>query len=168
MQLFAIVPLLAILLRIGVVQARPLGTELNLNVVQIGHGALGARQATIPEVPAECKSTCDPVNTVISDDVSACRYPFILPPLIYTIISQMCPLTATACCSASFETGWFNCFKCVGVPLGVTNYTTPQQTIDGEALSTQVYYSISMPLSTHHCMCCSRIGTTETYLPRTG
>jgi hypothetical protein len=139
MQLVAIVPVLATLAKVGVVQARFLGAELSVSVVQIGYGTLGARQVSIPNAPPECKSICDPVNAVIIDSngVSACRYLFIPSSLIYTIILQAC--APTACCTASFETGWFNCVKCVATPDPSVTYSAEQQVLDGEVLLVQVY-----------------------------
>jgi hypothetical protein len=76
MQLLAIIPLLATLANVSVVRAQALGAELSLNVIHIGHGALGARQSSGPfQVPTKCNSTCNSVIPVISNPsaVSTCR-----------------------------------------------------------------------------------------------
>ncbi|KAF9004713.1 hypothetical protein BDQ17DRAFT_1424556 [Cyathus striatus] len=68
---------------------------------------LQSRQSN-PDVPAECQSVCDPVN---SDIANGCTF--------------------AACCTSQFETGYFNCFQCVGQSINFTDFTAPQQLIDG-------------------------------------
>ncbi|KAF8164899.1 hypothetical protein B0H34DRAFT_648979 [Crassisporium funariophilum] len=72
-------------------------------------GPLEARQtAAIPGVPAQCKSDCDPVNTILA--TGGC------PP--------------AQCCLSSFETGYFNCFGCVAQSINFTDFSAPQSVID--------------------------------------
>ncbi|KIM42931.1 hypothetical protein M413DRAFT_26892 [Hebeloma cylindrosporum] len=61
----------------------------------------------IPQVPSQCQSICNPVNTVIS---AGC--------------------TPSSCCQASFEMAYFNCFLCVGQASGLTDYTEIQTVLD--------------------------------------
>ncbi|KAF8883396.1 hypothetical protein BD779DRAFT_1472482 [Infundibulicybe gibba] len=60
-----------------------------------------------PNVPDQCKSNCDPVNTMIANDC-----------------------TPAQCCTDTFEREYGNCLRCVGEASNVTDYTVPQQTID--------------------------------------
>ncbi|KAF9005185.1 hypothetical protein BDQ17DRAFT_1541167 [Cyathus striatus] len=69
---------------------------------------LQVRQSDIPNVPAVCKSTCDPITTIIA--------------------SNDC--TPSTCCTSQFETGYFDCFQCVGQTFNVTDYTDAQQILD--------------------------------------
>ncbi|KAJ7047861.1 hypothetical protein C8F04DRAFT_1060307 [Mycena alexandri] len=54
-------------------------------------GAHVSRQINIPS-PPQCDSSCDPINT---------------------IAQQSCPITE--CCTPLFQSGYFDCLKCVGI-----------------------------------------------------
>ncbi|KAJ7727899.1 hypothetical protein B0H16DRAFT_246522 [Mycena metata] len=54
-------------------------------------GAHVPRQINIPN-PPQCDSSCDPINT---------------------IAQQSCPITE--CCTPLFQSGYFECLKCVGI-----------------------------------------------------
>ncbi|EDR05008.1 uncharacterized protein LACBIDRAFT_294917 [Laccaria bicolor S238N-H82] len=71
--------------------------------------SLEARQtSTVPSVPSQCESVCDPVNTVLE---SGCT-----PSQCY--------------CTTSFESGIYDCFVCVGTATNTTDYTQEQQELD--------------------------------------
>ncbi|KAG2064151.1 hypothetical protein BDR04DRAFT_1110539 [Suillus decipiens] len=57
--------------------------------------------------PSQCTSTCDPVNNEVNAG---------------------CPITA--CCTQSFETGYYDCLLCVGTALNATDYTQAQADLD--------------------------------------
>jgi len=73
--------------------------------------ALNSRQSGLPEVPPQCVSTCDPVNTIL--ETNSC------PP--------------AECCTKSFQSEYFGCLKCVGLAANVTNaeWAQPQALVDG-------------------------------------
>lgn len=103
MLLSVMIPFAGSLLSLPLSGARSLGTA-NLDVGQISASRTGliARQGT-GNVPAQCKSMCDPVNSEIA---GGC--------------------TAQKCCTSTFETQYFNCAVCVGNAVGITDYTAPQ------------------------------------------
>jgi len=71
--------------------------------------SLQARQtSTIPTIPTQCETTCDPVNTIIA---SGCT-----PAQCY--------------CTSSFELGLFSCFVCVGTATNITDYSQEQKELD--------------------------------------
>ncbi|KAF5364377.1 hypothetical protein D9756_000892 [Leucocoprinus leucothites] len=72
-------------------------------------GAIVARQSPTPTgtVPTACKADCDPVNAEVG---------------------QGC--TPAQCCQASFVTQYFNCLKCVGGALNLTDFTPAQEVLD--------------------------------------
>ncbi|KDR74500.1 hypothetical protein GALMADRAFT_141530 [Galerina marginata CBS 339.88] len=69
--------------------------------------SLGRRQTTIPDVPSQCTTVCNPVNTAIASG---------------------CPITT--CCQSSFEMGYFNCFQCFENAINETDYAAAQQVLD--------------------------------------
>jgi hypothetical protein len=68
------------------------------------------RQIPNLQVPAQCESTCDPVNAIIGED-------------------DQC--TVGQCCNANFAQGYFDCFKCVGGELQIKSWNLPQKFLDG-------------------------------------
>jgi len=84
----------------------PLSGARSLNAVNVDIGQISAGTGMIARqntgnVPAQCKSMCDPVS-----QISECTY--------------------QTCCTATFETQYFNCALCVGNADGITDYTAPQ------------------------------------------
>ncbi|KAJ7590833.1 hypothetical protein C8J56DRAFT_1047079 [Mycena floridula] len=69
------------------------------------------RQNSIPNVPPQCQSSCNPANAIIDETTQGC--------------------IATNCCTTSFETDYFNCFLCVGKAANLTDWTQPQAYVDG-------------------------------------
>ncbi|KAF9449562.1 hypothetical protein P691DRAFT_547705 [Macrolepiota fuliginosa MF-IS2] len=65
------------------------------------------RQSQVPSVPTQCKADCDPINSQVAQGCSPAD-----------------------CCKATFVTGYFNCLKCVGGALNITDYTPAQAILD--------------------------------------
>ncbi|TFK43092.1 hypothetical protein BDQ12DRAFT_164348 [Crucibulum laeve] len=83
------------------------GTVLGFNrrVETALHPALHRRQ--VPNVPTACKSSCDPVNTLINANC-----------------------TPSQCCTTQFETNYFNCFLCVAAAANVTDFSSAQNVLN--------------------------------------
>ncbi|KAF9458000.1 hypothetical protein BDZ94DRAFT_1325830 [Collybia nuda] len=97
------IPFLITVAQLTIVGARSLGGQ-NLSIIR-----LGARQSNpLPVVPAQCKTTCDPVNSLI--------------------FSNTCPVSQ--CCTPSFEMAYFNCIICVGGVANLEDYSAPQNILD--------------------------------------
>ncbi|KAJ6463212.1 hypothetical protein C8R47DRAFT_1225164 [Mycena vitilis] len=68
-----------------------------------------ARDArSLPDIPASCQAGCAPFA------------PFLQ--------GESCPVTQ--CCSDAFESGYFECYKCVGTAMNVTDFTVAQEYVD--------------------------------------
>jgi hypothetical protein len=103
------------------VSARPSTSYLAHNYWTLS-GVAHRRQNT--GIPSQCTSTCDPINNEVN--AVGCT-----PGLAYVdvlIIVQGCPVTA--CCTQSFETGYYNCFMCVGNADNATDYSQAQTDLD--------------------------------------
>ncbi|KAJ6510298.1 hypothetical protein C8R47DRAFT_1097490 [Mycena vitilis] len=78
----------------------------------VNRRALSPRQSDVPIVPAKCAVTCDPVTDILQSEPTC---------------------TPTVCCTTLFQSGYFNCFECLG-PSGnnVTkaDYAQPQVFLD--------------------------------------
>ncbi|KAJ7163819.1 hypothetical protein C8R43DRAFT_254633 [Mycena crocata] len=77
-----------------------------------GLGVFNSRQAGgNPVVPPQCASTCDPINTILE--------------------TNTCP--PATCCSDLFQSGYFNCLKCVGLAANATvaEFAQAQTLLDG-------------------------------------
>ncbi|KAJ7895992.1 hypothetical protein B0H14DRAFT_2679927 [Mycena olivaceomarginata] len=76
--------------------------------------ALNSRQAGLPNAP-QCDSTCDPIGTILG--------------------AGSCP--PTECCMPSFQSGYFDCVKCVGLATNATtaDWVVAQNDVDGAGLS---------------------------------
>ncbi|KAH0586968.1 hypothetical protein H2248_005795 [Termitomyces sp. 'cryptogamus'] len=85
--------------------ARPGSAHVVVERIGYPHdaGLLNARQSDNPDVPSQCKSTCDPVNTAIANNC-----------------------TPQQCCTATFETQYYNCLVCFGSALNATDYSGAQ------------------------------------------
>ncbi|KAF9057341.1 hypothetical protein BJ165DRAFT_1419881 [Panaeolus papilionaceus] len=88
-------------------------------------GALLKRQGAIPSVPTQCKSTCDPVNSVLS--------------------TGTCPIDR--CCTTTFTKGYFDCFTCVADAVQLTDFSAPQALVD-RITTTCASRGISLPVLT--------------------
>ncbi|KAJ8592667.1 hypothetical protein M405DRAFT_812386 [Rhizopogon salebrosus TDB-379] len=86
------------------VSARPSTSYLAHNYWTLS-GVAHRRQNT--GIPSQCTSTCDPINNEVNAG---------------------CPVTA--CCTQSFETGYYNCFMCVGNADNATDYSGAQTDLD--------------------------------------
>ncbi|KAJ6567380.1 hypothetical protein DFH09DRAFT_918771 [Mycena vulgaris] len=77
--------------------------------------ALVSRQSSISDVPPQCASSCDPIITIL--ELPSCA--------------------PEQCCAGSFQLGYFNCLKCVGLAFNVTaaGFVQPQTLIDGALIS---------------------------------
>ncbi|KAF5371964.1 hypothetical protein D9615_008064 [Tricholomella constricta] len=97
---------LIVLTGIAYAAARSLSAILEISQISPALDGLSVRQS-LPNVPQQCKADCDPVNTIIAN--------------------QCAP---KECCTATFETQYYNCLLCVGNSLNITDYTAPQDTLD--------------------------------------
>ncbi|KAF5322794.1 hypothetical protein D9619_001175 [Psilocybe cf. subviscida] len=71
---------------------------------------LDGRQLPLdPTVPSQCQNDCTPTVLAILD-------------------SNQCSIVT--CCSTTFNTGFFNCAKCVGQASSTSNFTIIQETLD--------------------------------------
>ncbi|KAG8218269.1 hypothetical protein J3R82DRAFT_3880 [Butyriboletus roseoflavus] len=106
-----------------------------ISAASIGQ-ALERRQVSVTSpssVPAQCTSTCNPVNNEVSLVSVASHFSPVLTPRVGVTIPWLhsisgCP--ATACCTISFETEYYNCLECVGMALDTTNYATAQNSLN--------------------------------------
>ncbi|KAJ7047842.1 hypothetical protein C8F04DRAFT_1247447 [Mycena alexandri] len=69
---------------------------------------IGLRARSLPVIPKTCQTGCAPFAPFF--DGAACAI--------------------TQCCSAIFQTGYFDCFLCVGNATGATDYTIAQDYVD--------------------------------------
>ncbi|KAJ6543901.1 hypothetical protein B0H19DRAFT_1076105 [Mycena capillaripes] len=77
-----------------------------VSIPRIGLGsdharALSPRQSSLPIVPSQCATTCDPVSSIL--EAPSCN--------------------PTLCCTPLFQSGYFNCLKCLEPSTNVTKQT---------------------------------------------
>jgi hypothetical protein len=115
----------------AVTSARSLLGAVNL-ANRVAHGLLDARQApnTTINLPQECQSTCNPVLTAINNVRLLAHRSTADDDDVHNLM-QVC--TPSQCCTSSFEQQLFNCFTCLVNVTGSSNYTTGQNTVDGES-----------------------------------
>ncbi|PPR03329.1 hypothetical protein CVT24_012605 [Panaeolus cyanescens] len=127
-QFFAGMIFLAVAMLVTVVGAHNSSNALDglLRPISIepSSGTVHRRQGAIPSVPSQCKSTCDPINTILS---TGCR--------------------PQQCCTESFTKGYFDCFECVADSVGLTDFTDAQTIVDG-IITTCAARGISLPVLT--------------------
>ncbi|KAJ7667554.1 hypothetical protein DFH06DRAFT_221198 [Mycena polygramma] len=77
----------------------------------VNRRALSPRQSDVPIVPAKCAVTCDPVTDILQSEPTC---------------------TPAVCCTTLFQSGYFNCFECLGPSGNVTkaDYAQPQVFLD--------------------------------------
>jgi len=92
---------------IGIIKPVAAGVLAGLRVDLrfVGADAFQRRQTT-GQVPPQCESLCNPINALAAN------------------------CTLSQCCLATFDTGYFNCFVCVGTAANVTDYSVPQSIVD--------------------------------------
>ncbi|KAF8164900.1 hypothetical protein B0H34DRAFT_670879 [Crassisporium funariophilum] len=93
-------------------------------------GLLRLRQTpnhnNIPDLPAECRLLCNPVNAILN--AGSC--------------------SPDVCCLAGFEKSYFDCFGCIAEVTNVTDLTYPQQLVD-TLVSTCASMGMSIPILTY-------------------